>query len=727
MKQKFSIIGMSCAMCAKAVENAVKKVSGVESAVVTLTQNLLIVEGDFSSQNVIKAVENAGFKAVKFKRKVEHYQDSSVKKRLIPSIIILGVLMYFTMGHHLLKLPTFNFFKGVEGAIYFVSFQLILTLAVIILNRKFFIKGTQAVINKAPNMDTLVSLGSGASFIFGVYALIMIIVGSIIGDKQLVSVYLNNLYFESSAMILTLVTIGKALEDRAKKKTENAVEKLRSLEPKTAVLMKDGVETTIDIKKVKVGDIMVIKQGFSAPCDGVVISGDGEMNEASLTGESMPVYKTVDSEIKTATVLESGYILARVTAVGEDTVFSKIIEYVLSAEATKAPIQRLADKISGIFVPAVVLISIITLIVWLIIGKQFDFSFERAISVLVISCPCALGLATPVAVTVATGKLARHGILVKNAEVLERIGLISTCVSDKTGTITEGKIKVGKVFGINESDLKAVASIESLSSHPLAKAVTEHVNTEPFEVSDFTSVTGKGVKGKVNGNEYLVGNLSFIPNEISNELKAQADLSLNDGKGVLFVSKNGNIIGFFEVYDKVKESSSQAVQELKSLGVKTVILSGDEQKISDRVKLEIGANDAYGGVLPSDKAEIVKKYKQTGVTAFVGDGVNDSPALSVSDIGVSMGSGTDIAVSSSDVIFMSNNLLSLVKAIKIGRKTRRIIKQNLFWAFIYNVIGIPLASGVLYPLGILLNPMIASLFMSLSSLFVVTNALRLCK
>ncbi len=726
MKEKFTIIGMSCVMCVKAVENAVKKINGVEEATVSLSQNLLVVSGEFSSEEIIKAVKNAGFKAVKYKERVEDDTLGVVKTRLIPSIVLLVVLMYFTMGHHMLNLPTFSFFKGEEGAIYYVLFQLVLTLVVIILNFKFFIKGTRAVINKAPNMDTLVSLGSGASFIFGVYALVMIIIGKVSGDSALVNLYLDNLYFESSAMILTLVTVGKVLEERSKKKTESAVSKLRSLAPKTAIIMQGETEITVDVETVKVGDIMVIKQGLSAPCDGVVISGDGEMNESSLTGESMPVYKTVGSEIKTATVLESGYILAKVTSVGEDTVFSKIIEYVLSAEATKAPVQRLADKISGIFVPTVTLISILTLIIWLIIGKPFDFAFSRAITVLVISCPCALGLATPVAVSVSTGRLASFGILVKNAEILERIGLTSVCVMDKTGTVTEGEIKVGEVFGLTETELKEVSSIESLSSHLIAKAVVDYAGVCDNEVSDFVSVTGKGVKGRVNGNNYSIGNLSFIEdNFISEGIKEKSSLSLTSGKTVLFVSKNDKVIGFIEVYDVIKSTSKEAVSKLKELGVKTVILSGDDQKISDRVAKEIGVDDAYGGILPSDKAEIVKKYKESNVTAFIGDGVNDSPALSVADVGVSMGSGTDIAVSSSDVIFMSNDLLSAYKAIKTGRKTRKIIKQNLFWAFIYNVIGIPLACGVLYPLGILLNPMIASLFMSLSSLFVVTNALRL--
>lgn len=726
MKQKFTIQGMSCVMCVKAVEKSVKKVNGVNTAVVNLTQKLLIVEGDFLHGDIIKAVKKAGFKAVKFKENVEDETLGVVKKRLIPSAILLLILMYFTMGHHMLNLPTFNFFKGESGAIAFVCFQLVITLAIIILNIKFFINGTRAVINKAPNMDTLVALGSGASFIYGIYAFVMIIYGKLAGDGALVLSYLNNLYFESSAMIITLVTVGKVLEERSKKKTESAISKLRSLTPKTAILMVDGKEIEVSVDSVKLGDIMVIKQGLSAPCDGVVVNGEGEMNESFLTGESMPVYKTIDSEIKTATVLESGYILARVTAVGEDTIFSKIIECVLSAEATKAPVQRLADKISGIFVPSVTIISIITLIVWLIIGKPFDFAFTRAISVLVISCPCALGLATPVAVAVSTGRLAGFGVLIKNAEVLERIGLTEICIMDKTGTITEGKIKVGSVVGLSDNELKEVATIESLSSHLIAKAVVEFSGVCDSEVEDFISVTGKGVKGKINGNDYAVGNLSLVDDcETDSELKNQALKSLSDGKGVLFVSKNQKVIGFIEIYDRVKESSKQAIISLKELGVKTIILSGDDQRISDRVAKEIGVDCAHGGVLPSEKAEIVKKYKQEGQVAFIGDGVNDSPALSVADVGVSMGSGTDIAVSSSDVIFMSNDLISMAKAIKTGRKTRRIIKQNLFWAFIYNVLGIPLAFGVLYPLGILLSPIIASLFMSLSSLFVVTNALRL--
>ena len=727
MKTKFTVLGMSCTACSSAVERGVKKVSGVTSATVNLTQKLLVVEGEFEYLDIVKAVKKAGFKAIKYKQEVEDETRSVIKTRLIPSIILLVVLMYFSMGH-MIKLPTFSFLKGEKGAILFVSLQLVLALAVIILNRKFFIKGVTAVVHKAPNMDTLIALGSGASFLFGVYALVMIIIGRVTGDSLLVQTYLKNLYFESSAMILTLVTVGKILEERSKKKTESAVEKLKSLAPKTAILLVDGKEVLVDVSSVQVGDVMVIKEGASASCDGEVIDGEGDMNESSLTGESMPVFKRVGDTVKTATVLESGYLLVRVTACGEETVFSKIIEYVLSAEATKAPVQRLADKISGIFVPAVTLIAIITLAVWLIIGKPFDFAFSRAISVLVISCPCALGLATPVAVSVATGKMATFGVLVKNAEVLERIGLTEICIMDKTGTVTTGKVHVGSVYGLNDSEIKEVASIEALSSHPLAKAVVEYAGEKSGEVTDYLSVTGKGVKGVVNGNSYVIGNRFFVAlYQMDEQVKTLSEKSLEEGKSVLFVSKNGKIIGFIEVYDKVKPTSKEAVQNLKEQGVYTVILSGDEQKVSNRVKEEVSADCVYGEILPEQKAEIVSEYKKKGKVLFIGDGVNDSPALTVADVGMAMSSGTDIAVSSSDVILLSNDLISADKAIKLGKKTRRIIKQNLFWAFIYNVLGIPLAAGVLYFLGILLNPMLASLAMSLSSLFVVSNALRLFK
>ena len=727
MKVKFTVLGMSCSACSSAVERAVNKVNGVKSATVSLTQKTLVVEGEFDSAEIIKAVKNAGFKAKLYNLDKSSSDDSVVKNRLIPSIVILIILSYLSMSG-MAGLPIPNFLKGESGAIIFVSIQLVLASIVIILNRKFFIGGYKAVIHLAPNMDTLVALGSGASYLFGIFSLIMIIVGRVTGDSAIVNTYLKNLYFESSAMILTLVTVGKSLEERSKKKTESAVEKLKSLAPSSATILVDGKELSVSVDNLSVGDVIVIKQGESAPADCEVISGEGDMNESLLTGESMPVFKGVGSVIKTATVCESGYFTAKIVAVGEDTVFSKIIDYVLSAEATKPPVQRLADKISGIFVPVVTLISIITLVVWLIIGMPFDFAFSRAISVLVISCPCALGLATPVAVTVAMGNSASFGVLIKNAEVLEKIGSTSTIIMDKTGTVTEGKVKVGSVVGLSIDEVLEVSAIEKLSSHPLAKAVVEYAPQTDFEVKDYLSVTGKGVKGVVNGNSYVVGNGSFTAlYPISDDIKLASESSLTSGKSVLFVAKNGKVIGFLEVYDMIKESSFEAVNLMREQGISTVILSGDDEKVCARVKLELGVDQVYGGVLPEEKAEIVKKYKENSSVAFVGDGVNDSPALAVADVGIAMSSGTDIAVNSASVILLSNDLRSVVKAIKTGKKAGRIIKQNLFWAFIYNVLGIPIASGVLYPLGILLSPMIGAFCMSLSSLFVVTNALRIYK
>lgn len=727
MKVKFLVEGMACSACSNKVEKVTKKISGVESATVSLTQKLLVVEGNFSSSDIISAVKSVGFQISEYKIKSENSQKLSIKNRLIFSILLLLALMYFTMGK-MINLPTFNFLKGTNGAVYYVLLQLILTVPIILLNKKYFINGTKSAIKLAPNMDTLVALGSGASFIFGLFSFVMIIIGKLNGDNLIVETYLNNLYFDSSAMILTLVAVGKALEERSKKRTESAVDGLKALAPKTATLLVNNEQKVVDIEKLKVGDIIIVKEGDFAPADGEVISGSGDMNESSLTGESLPVSKEAGAFIKMATICESGYLTVKVTACGEDTVFSKIIDYVLSAEASKAPVQRLADKVSGIFVPVVTVISLISLAVWLIIGTPFDFAFSRAVSVLVVSCPCALGLATPVAVTVATGKLATHGVLVKNAEVLEKIGKVKVAVIDKTGTITNGKVQVGEVIGLNKTELIEVASIESLSSHPIAKAVVSHCNNQLYEVSDYLSVVGKGVKGVVNGNNYVIGNFSFLSlYEVSVELKTLAESYLEQGKTVLLVAKNGKVIGFITVFDYIKPTSYKAVNEFKNLGVKTVVLSGDSQKVSSFVKEEIGADEGYGEVLPNKKAENVKKYQQEGVVAFIGDGVNDSPALTVADVGLAMGSSTDIAVNSSDVILLNNDLVSAVIAVKVGRKAGRIIKQNLFWAFIYNVLGIPLASGVFAGLGVVLSPMICAFAMSLSSLFVVTNALRIYK
>ncbi len=724
MNKKFTVNGMACAMCAQAVERATKKVEGVTNASVNLSEKLLIVEGDFNVESVLTAVKNAGYDPSVFEPEKKPKASRAVLYRLIPSIILLALLSYLSMGQ-MLKLPFPTFLKGESGAVILVTLQLAFATPVLILNGKFFINGAKAVKNLSPNMDTLVALGSGASYLYGIFALAMIIYGNQVGNIDIVKLYAGNLYIESSAMILVFVTVGKMLEERAKNRTTEATNSLKSLAPKTAVLVAHNKEREVMVETLKIGDIVAVKEGDFFPCDGVVIKGEGLVNESMLTGESMPVEKGLGSEVKTATLLTSGYMHVEVKATQEDTVLSKIIDYVLTAEATKPPIQRMADKISKIFVPVVVTLALITLAVWLIIGKPFDFCLSRAISVLVISCPCALGLATPVAVTVATGKLAKNGVLIKNAEVLEILGKTNVCVLDKTGTITLGEITVSEVHGVSNEELIEVSSIERLSSHPLALAVTNYIEPK-FEVENYLSVTGKGVSGTVNGNNYKVGNISFVQNNNEEVLKASA-VELENKKGVLFVEKNEKLIGFITVSDTVKPTSYKAISELKALGVKTVILSGDNQKTTAGVAEAVGATEFHAEVTPEQKAEIIMEYKKQGVVTFVGDGVNDSPAITVADVGFSLSSGADIATQMADAVLLSNELTSLSGAIKTGKKSRRIIKQNLFWAFIYNVITIPLAMGVLYGVGVLLNPMIASACMSLSSIFVVLNALRLFK
>ncbi|MBO5851412.1 MAG: heavy metal translocating P-type ATPase, partial [Clostridia bacterium] len=534
----------------------------------------------------------------------------------------------------------------------------------------------KAIIHLAPNMDTLVSLGSLSAFIYGVYSFILIIIAKNLGDELTVINHVNNLYLESSAMIVTLVSVGKYLESLAKKRTESASQKLKNLAPKTATKIVDGNKVVVDVSTLNLNDIIFVKEGETLPVDGVIVNGKCEINEASLTGESMPVYKEVNSEVKASTIVISGYAEVKVTAISEETEISKIIDYILSAEASKAPVQRLADKISGIFVPAVITLAIITFIVWFIITKSVNNSISYAISVLVISCPCALGLATPVAVTVATGRCANKGILIKNAEVLENVGLVKTAFFDKTGTLTEGKPIIDKTFNIDDVTLKEIASIESLSNHPLSKAITEYAeNTETFKVLNFKSETGKGVGGTVNGNEYLIGNLSLVKHcEISKEIKDLASLSLKKGKTVIYVAKNNIVIGFLDAYDKIKESSFLAIKHFKQLGVKTVILSGDNKSAVNLAKEKLEIDEAHADVRPKDKAEIVKSYNSYGLTAFIGDGINDSPALTVADVGVSVVNGTDIAKYSSNIILLNNNLENFASAVKIGQKTRKIIK-----------------------------------------------------
>ncbi len=729
MKYKFTIKGMSCSACSASIERVVRKLDGIISADVSLTLELLTVESEHDlSKQIITAVKKAGFKAYKYNLDENYSETTTGKFRLVASTVLLLLLMYVAM-HEMLNLPFFTLISKKGNPLLFVLVQLILTIAVIILNVKFFIKGTKSLLNGSPDMDTLVSLGSGAAFIYGVYSFINICIFTVNGNSAQITKFASNLYLESSAMILTLVSVGKYLESLAKSKTESATQKLKKLSPKTATIILQGEEKEIAVKDLKVGDIILLKEGAIAPSDGEIINGKCEINEANLTGESMPVLKELGSQVKASTICVSGYAQIEITAVNEDTEISKIIDYILSAEASKAPVQRLADKISGIFVPTVITISIVTFIVWLIISKEVSTSISYAISVLVISCPCALGLATPVAVTVAMGRCANKGILIKSAEVLENVGLVKTALFDKTGTLTEGKPIIDGVFGLNEEELKEIASIEAMSSHPLSTAVTTYVNNlDLYKVEDYKSETGKGVFGKVNGNDYIIGNISSVENsKMPKDIKELSNKAFKKGKTVLFVSKNNQVIGFLEAFDEIKKSSFSAISAFKEMEVKTVIISGDNNKVVNLTKQKLGANEAYGEVYPKDKAEIVKTYNQNGNTMFIGDGVNDSPALTTSSVGVSVSNGTDIAVSSADIILLNNNIENAVNAVKIGKRARKIIKQNLFWAFFYNAMGIPLATGILSPLGIVLSPMIASALMSVSSIFVVTNALRLQK
>ena len=724
MKKKYTVNGMMCSACSSSVERVVKRIKGVNSVAVNLNSKLLVVECDnqVTDDMIITAVKKAGFEAYLRADKVS-LKKQNIGLRLTLSIIITVILSYLSMGRMWGIVPKV-IYSG-NAIIFYIALLMALTIPVIILNRAFFISGFKSLIKKAPNMDTLVGVASASAFIFGVFALIMVIIGVTNNNAIMVEKYSNSLYFESSAMILTLVTVGKFLEDKAKSKTESAVSKLRKLAPNEATVLNNGVEVKVKVEDLKLDDIVIIKAGESAPIDGVVIDGEGEMNESSLTGESLPITVTVGSAVKTATVCVSGYLVVKVTAVGSQTIFGKIIDYVESAEATKAPIARLADKVSGIFVPTVICISIITLIVWLIISKSFDTALSYAISVLVISCPCALGLATPVAITVAMGKSAGYGILIKNAETLENVGLIKTAVFDKTGTITKGKAVVEKVEGISNTDLLAISSIEKMSSHSLGVAVTEYLSANEM-VDNFASFTGKGVSGEVNGSVYHIGNESFISNYCKfNSNDANEYLQL--GKTVLFAEKNGEFLGFIVVSDKIKNEAYVAISSLNEIGVNTVILSGDNKVVTETVRKELNANVAIGEVLPENKAEKVNEFKKLGKVMFTGDGVNDSPALTVADVGVAIGGGTDIAITSADVVLMNNDPSKLYNLVKLGKKTRRIIKQNLFWAFIYNVLMIPVAGGVFSFLGLSLSPMIAAACMSLSSIIVVTNALRIKK
>lgn len=749
MKVKFSVEGMSCAACSASVERVSKRVEGVTNAEVNLLAKTLVVECEKDTpelrQKIITAVEKAGFTAapadqkaeeaaiIKEDKKKEKSEAENMKRRLIASVAILAVLMYLTMGH-MVGLPVPRIFHGTENLVVFAFTQLLLTLPIVYLNRKFYIVGFKALWNRSPNMDSLVAVGSAAALIYGVFAIYMIGYGLGHGDPELAKTYGSNLYFESAAMILTLVSVGKFLEERSKNKTGAAVEHLMKLAPDTAIVEKNGVQVEVKTSALQVGDIIIVKPGQSLPADGSIVEGSSSIDESALTGESIPVEKTVGSRVMTASINKTGSFKFRAEKVGGETALAKIIDLVRDAGATKAPIAKLADKVSGIFVPVVMSIAAVTLIVWLILGRSFDFALSRGISVLVISCPCALGLATPVAVTVSVGRLAERGILVKSAEALEILHDAKTVALDKTGTITEGHPSVTDVISENEDELLTVAAaLEASSEHPLAEAIrayTDEKGFAPAKIDDFSAVPGRGVKAVMNGKNVAAGNIAFMK-EIgavqNDEYASTLDELAKKGSTPMLFAVDGKLAGVIAVADRIKPTSADAISKLHSMNVKTMMLTGDNRLTAEAIAKEAGVDDVTAEVLPQDKERVVDGLRKNGIVTFVGDGINDSPALTRADVGIAIGSGADIAIDSADIVLMKNDLGDVPTAIDFSRRTIRNIKQNLFWAFFYNTLGIPVAAGVLAPLGITLSPMLGAAAMSLSSLFVVTNALRLYK
>lgn len=749
MKVKFSVEGMSCAACSASVERVSKRVEGVTNAEVNLLAKTLVVECEKDTpelrQKIITAVEKAGFTAapadqkadetaiIKEDKKKEKSEAENMKRRLIASVAILAVLMYLTMGH-MVGLPVPRIFHGTENLVVFAFTQLLLTLPIVYLNRKFYIVGFKALWNRSPNMDSLVAVGSAAALVYGVFAIYMIGYGLGHGDLELAKTYGSNLYFESAAMILTLVSVGKFLEERSKNKTGAAVEHLMKLAPDTAIVEKNGVQVEVKTSALQVGDIIIVKPGQSLPADGTIVEGSSSIDESALTGESIPVEKTVGSRVMTASINKTGSFKFRAEKVGGETALAKIIDLVRDAGATKAPIAKLADKVSGIFVPVVMSIAAVTLIVWLILGRSFDFALSRGISVLVISCPCALGLATPVAVTVSVGRLAERGILVKSAEALEILHDTKTVALDKTGTITEGHPSVTDVISENEDELLTVAAaLEASSEHPLAEAIrayTDEKGFAPAKIDDFSAVPGRGVKAVMNGKNVAAGNIAFMK-EISvvqnDEYASTLDELAKKGSTPMLFAVDGKLAGIIAVADRIKPTSADAISKLHSMNVKTMMLTGDNRLTAEAIAKEAGVDDVTAEVLPQDKERVVDGLRKNGIVTFVGDGINDSPALTRADVGIAIGSGADIAIDSADIVLMKNDLGDVPTAIDFSRRTIRNIKQNLFWAFFYNTLGIPVAAGVLAPLGVTLSPMLGAAAMSLSSLFVVTNALRLYK
>ena len=739
--KKFNVTGMSCAACSSRVEKAVSKVEGVQSCSVSLLTNSMGVEGSASDESIIAAVEKAGYGAsVAGAEKKQSAETDQLKDkdtpvlmhRLIASVGFLVVLMYISMGHMMWGWPLPAFFA--DNHIAMGLAQLLLCVIIMVINQKFFISGFKGLIHRSPNMDTLVALGSGASFVYSVYALFAMTDAQVKGNADLVMSYMHEFYFESAAMILTLITVGKMLEARSKGKTTNALKALLNLAPKKATLLIDGKETEVTVDKVKKGDVFVVRPGESIPVDAEITDGSTAVDESALTGESIPVDKTVGDSVSAGTINKSGFIKCSATAVGEDTALSQIIKMVSDAAATKAPVAKIADKVSGVFVPVVIVIAVVTIAVWLLCGQTVGYALARGISVLVISCPCALGLATPVAIMVGNGMGARKGILFKTAASLEEAGKTQIAVLDKTGTITKGEPKVTDIipFEITENELlKYAYSIEVKSEHPLAKAIivkAEELSLNPYEVTDFKTESGNGLSAEYNGKKIIGGSKKYISSiiGISNDILSKADKLSEEGKTPLFFMLDNKLLGIIAVADVIKEESPQAIKQLQNMGIKVVMLTGDNERTAKAVGKLAGVDEVIAGVMPDGKEKVVAELKKQGKVLMVGDGINDAPALTRADIGMAIGSGTDIAIDAADVVFMKSKLTDVPAAVRLSRKTLRNIHENLFWAFIYNVIGIPLAAGVWIPLlGWQLNPMFGAAAMSLSSFCVVTNALRL--
>ena len=745
--EQYQVTGMSCAACSSRVEKAVSAVPGVTSCSVSLLTNSMGVEGSASPETIIQAVTDAGYGA-SLKKSGENkagsvqpnYDDMlkdtetpKMKKRLIASVVLLIPLMYVSMGHMMWNWPLPSFFDGNHVAMGLV--QLLFTIAIMVINQKFFVNGVKGILHKSPNMDTLVALGSGASFVYSVYALFAMTGAQVAGDGETVMSYMHEFYFESAAMILTLITVGKMLEARSKGKTTDALKSLMKLAPKTATVIRDGKEAEVGIEQVRIGDHFVVRPGENIPVDGIVIEGTSAVNESALTGESIPVDKEKGDSVSAATLNQSGFLRCEATRVGEDTTLSQIIQMVSDAAATKAPIAKVADRVSGIFVPAVITIAVVTIIIWLLAGQSIGFALARGISVLVISCPCALGLATPVAIMVGNGMGAKHGIMFKTAVSLEETGKTDIVALDKTGTITSGEPEVTDMVpaeGYSEEKLLLAALVlEQKSEHPLAHAIVRLAQEKQITcdaVEEFEAVAGNGLTGTQKGVRLTGGNRKFIESrvKIPAEIAKAADSLAEQGKTPLFFAEGEKLIGMIAVADVIKKDSYQAIQELKNMGIHVVMLTGDNERTAKAIGSQAGVDEVIAGVLPDGKEEVVRKLKEKGKVTMVGDGINDAPALTRADIGMAIGAGTDIAIDAADVVLMKSRLLDVPAAIRLSRATLRNIHENLFWAFFYNVIGIPLAAGLWYPIfGWKLNPMFGAAAMSLSSFCVVSNALRL--